>query len=93
MNLIKHTHTGYDRLEIRDPQPEELFSGELLRAIVTYRSLPWAWRDPKDRQLIRIVDDYGTALTYRIAGYDRELDTYRMRVQLFAGGAFTHAAN
>lgn len=93
MQLVKHTDTGYDRLEIRDPLPEELFSGELLRAIATYRSLPWAWRDPKDRQLIRMVDDFGTTLTYRIAGYDRELDTYRMQIELFAGGVFARAAN
>lgn len=83
MNLVKHTENGRDRLEIRDPQPTEFFSGLLLRSIWQGRSLPWAWRDQTDYRLIRLVDDFGTALTYRILGWDRELDTFRMQLVLF----------
>lgn len=83
MHVIKHTENDRDRLEIRDPQPEELFSGELLRSIWQGRSMPWAWRDQTDYRLVHLADDFGTHLTYRILGYDHALDTFRMQLVLF----------
>lgn len=83
MKLEKRTEGSIDRLQISDPEVIELFSGELLTAIVTGRSLPWAWRDQRDPQLIRMADDYGTTLTYRILGHDAELDTWRLQLEPF----------
>ncbi len=81
MQLTRHKENGRDRLEISDALPDELFTGDLLRAIVTGRSLPWAWRDVKHADLIRFVDDFGHRHTYKIAGYDALLDAYRLTLQ------------
>lgn len=82
MNLTRHRENGFDRLQITDPLPEELFSGELLRAIWEGRSMPWAWRDPVDLRVVRFVDDFGTRLAYEVAGWDRDLDTFRLKLRI-----------
>lgn len=82
MELVRHDENGFDRLQILDPLPDELMSGELVRAIWHGRSMPWAWRDAVDGRVIRLVDDFGTRLSYEVTGWNRAEDVFRLKLRI-----------